>query len=251
MGLSSDRTPGGNPSSLERGLRVLIAISDRGGARVDDLVEQLGLPASTVYRYLRPLRELELVDERDGVYRLSGRLQPPAQGVANDLLVQLARPVLEGLAQDTRETAVLTVRVGMSALCLAQVESPQPVRMAFAVGQVLPLQAGAASRVLLAHAAPAVVDRALAGALRAYTPATPDVPKLVRQLESTRALGYATSRGEFIPGAFAVAVPVFHHGEAVAGLCVAGPASRCNHRWQVHARPLLLEAGRALSEQLG
>ena len=248
---ASPRTGRSEATSFERGLRVLLAISDSGQARVDALVEQLGLPTSTVYRYLRPLRSLGLVTETDGCYRVGERLLAPDRGLSNDVLTHLARPTLRALARDSGETAVLTIRVGMSALCLAQVESANPVRMAFEVGQVLPLQAGAASRVLLAYAPANVVATALSGDLPTYTPNTPDPKKLRRQLESIRALGFATSRGEFIPGAFAVAVPVFHGESVIAGLALAGPANRCSHEWQVTARPLLVEAGQALSARLG
>jgi DNA-binding IclR family transcriptional regulator len=155
------------------------------------------------------------------------------------------------LARDSGETALLTIRVGMSVMCLAQVESANPVRMAFEVGQVLPLQAGAASRVLLAYAPANVVEAVLAGCLLTYTANTPDLKKLRRQLESIRALGFATSRGEFIAGAFAVAVPLFHGDSVIAGLALAGPANRCSHQWQVAARPLLVEAGLDLSSRLG
>ena len=144
-------------SSLERGLRVLLAISDRGQVRVGALRDQLGLPTSTVYRYLRPLRDLGLVTEIDGYYRISKRMLPHDRAVSNDVLALIARPTLKTLARDTGETALLTIRVGISALRLAQVESANPVRMAFEVGQLLPLQAGAASRVLLAYAPPDVV----------------------------------------------------------------------------------------------
>ena len=247
MSETSDQPP---VSSFERGLRVLIAICERDRVRVEDLVSQLGLPASTVYRYLRPLRELGLVKESDGYYRVGSRLAGDGRGVSNETLSLLARPLLTELARDTGETALLTIRIGSHALCLDQVQSPHPVRMAFEVGQVLPLQAGAASRVLLAYAPDEVVERILGEELPAHTPATPDTRKLRRQLESTRTLGYTASRAEFIPGAYAIAVPVFHGDEVVAGLCLAGPANRCTHDWQLTARPLLIDAGRRLSEQL-
>lgn len=247
MSPARERSP---VSSFERGLRVLITICDRDQVRVEDLVAQLGLPTSTVYRYLRPLRDLDLVEETDGYYRAGGRLAGNGRGVSNETLALLARPTLAELARDTGETALMTIRIGNHALCLAQVQSPHPVRMAFEIGQVLPLQAGASSRVLLAHAPAEVVDRVLGGDLPTHTPATPDAAKVRRQLESTRTLGYTTSRAEFIPGAFAIAVPVFHGDEVIAGLSVAGPANRCTHDWQLMARPLLLEAGHRLSEQL-
>jgi DNA-binding IclR family transcriptional regulator len=243
--------PTGDGTSLERGLRVLLAVSDRGSVRVDSLVEQLGLPSSTVYRYLRTLREVGLVEETGGWYRIGARLGSSGRAVSNGTLASLAKPILAGLAAETGETALITVRAGTAALCIEQVESPRHMRMAFTIGQVLPLEAGAASRVLLAYAPDDLVERALNGTLTAYTPSTPDAPKLRRQLENVRATGFATSRGEFIAGAFAVAVPVFHGDEVVAGLALAGPAARCNHRWQVTARPALAEAARKLSGLLG
>ena len=238
-------------TSLERGLRVLLAIFDRESVRVDALVEQVGMPVSTVYRYLRPLRELALVEEIDGHYRPGPRLFSSTREVSNFVLAQMAKPVLAGLALETGETALLTVRAGMSALCVEQVDSPHHMRMAFEIGQVLPLAAGAGSRVLLAYAPDDVVEAALAGPLTAYTPSTPDAPKLRRQLENIRATGIATSRGEFIDGAFAVAMPVLHRGSVIAGLTLAGPATRCTHRWQVTARPALSQAAETLGELLG
>ena len=83
MSDARDRPPA---SSFERGLRVLIAICDRDQVRVEDLVSQLGLPASTVYRYLRPLRELGLVRESDGYYRVGSRLAGDGRGVSNETL---------------------------------------------------------------------------------------------------------------------------------------------------------------------
>jgi DNA-binding IclR family transcriptional regulator len=240
----------GEETSLERGLRCLLAIIDLGSARVTTLAEQLGMPVSTVYRYLRSLRELGLVEERDGWHRPGERLVKSGRLVPNDTLAYLARPTLRSLALETRETALLTIRAGKSALCLAQVESSSPVRMAFEIGQVLPLHAGAACRVLLAWAPDDLVESVLAGPLSAYTASTPDAKTLRSELEATRATGFAISRGEFIPGAFAVAVPVFQGDSIVAGLALAGPVDRCTDQWQMSARQSLTKAGRTLSAQL-
>jgi DNA-binding IclR family transcriptional regulator len=237
-------------TSLERGLQVLLAVADRESVRVDTLVEQIGLPASSVYRYLRSLRNLGLVEESDGWYRPGERLGKPGPAVSNGTLASLAKPMLRELARETGETALVTTRAGTAALCVEQVESPKHMRMAFEVGQLLPLHAGAASRVLLAYAPSDVIERALTAPLATYTASTPDAEKLRRQLDGIRATGTATSRGEFIPGAFAVAVPVFHGETVVAGLALAGPATRCTHRWQLSARPLLAEAARTLGAQL-
>lgn len=239
------------PTSFERGLQVLLAVADRGRVPAAYLVERLDMPQSTVYRYLRSLRDFGVLTEDSGIYALSERFTGAAGGIPFDSLARVANPVLAGLARVSGETALVTVRVGTCAVCIAQVESAHPVRMRFDLGQVLPLAAGAGSRVLLAHAPADVIDTVLAEQLVQYTPATPNEDRLRRQLEGIRALGYATSRAEFVPGAHAVSVPVFRDGEVVAGLTVAGPANRCTHAWQMRARPLLTEAGRTLGALLG
>lgn len=231
-------------SSFARGLRVMLTVIEGEAIRVDRLAERLELPVSTVYRYLRTLRELDIVDERDGAYGIGARLAPAQRaGLAHDAMGRVAQPLLQELADGTGETALLAVRVGRVALCIAQVPSHRPIRMTFELGQSLPLHAGATSRALLAHAPPEVVERVLAGDLPSHTRDTPDRSKLQRQIANTRATGFATSRGELVEGAFAVAVPVFVGDAVVAALALAGPATRCTPAWQRAARPALADAG--------
>jgi DNA-binding IclR family transcriptional regulator len=54
-------------SALGRGLALLVALSQRGEARVDELAAEAGLPLSTAYRYLRQLREEGFAIENGGV----------------------------------------------------------------------------------------------------------------------------------------------------------------------------------------
>ncbi|MBA2756647.1 MAG: helix-turn-helix domain-containing protein, partial [Chloroflexi bacterium] len=57
MTTARDRPPeeASDDSSLARGLRLLLTISDRGEIRADELSVLLETPLSTVYRYLRTL----------------------------------------------------------------------------------------------------------------------------------------------------------------------------------------------------
>jgi DNA-binding IclR family transcriptional regulator len=227
----------------------MLAVLDGEAVRADALAQRLEMPISTVYRYLKTLKDLGLLAEVDGEHSMGPALRNsrPA-GISHDALARVARPVLEALAARTGETALLVVRAGNVGLCIAQVPSRHSIKMTFEVGQVLPLHAGATSRVLLAYAPDEVVERVLEGELPRFTDDTPDRQKLERQIRSTRTAGIATSRGEFIDGALAVAVPVFAGGEAVAAVALAGPASRCGPAWQRDARVALMDAGAELGE---
>ena len=244
------RDPGS--ASFMRGLKVLIAVAESGEARADQVAGDVGVPLSTVYRYLRTLRELDLVEERDGSYVAGWRLlELSGQDLAHTRLVELGHAFLRQIAEATGETAVLTVRAGAHAVCLRQVESHHAIRMAFRIGQLLPLYAGAGQRMLLAHAPGAVIDRVLGQPMRHLTDRTPDRPAILRELEQIRRNGYLISHGEISEGAVAVAVPVFASGEIVCSLTAAGPENRCSKTWQANSRATLVQVADRLAEVLG
>lgn len=245
----SRATPDGG--SFQRGLRVLVAVAELGEARAADIARDAELPLSTVYRYLRTLREMDLVQEWEGTYVPGWRLlEMSGQHLTHTRLVEVGHSFLRELSEATGETAVLTVRVGTQAMCLRQVESQHAIRMAFKINQLLPLYAGAGQRMLLAHAPPTVVRRVLDQPLRHITAATLDRPHVLREMEKVRRSGILVSRGEFAEGAVAVAVPVFAGGEIVCSLTVAGPENRCSRAWITQTRATLLEASHRLGEVL-
>jgi DNA-binding IclR family transcriptional regulator len=249
-----DRPPeeAAEDTSFARGLRLLLTVADRGEVRADELGTLLEMPLSTVYRYLRTLTEFGFVDRRGGAYHLGPRLMiGMGSKVTSEQLIRLADPVLHALASETGETALVMRRVGLSALCLHQVESRRGLRVVLDGEVVRPLHAGAMSRVLLAYAPPDVLDEVLAQGLGAETAATPATEDELRHsLGATLADGGAVSCGELVPGSVAVAVPVFRDDGIVGSLAVIGPESRCGPAWQVRARSALDRAAERLTASL-
>jgi DNA-binding IclR family transcriptional regulator len=243
-------TPGAN-TSFVRGLNVLIAVADNGEARADEIAAELGLPLSTVYRYLKVLRDMALIEERDSSYLPGWRLIELAGiDAARTRLVELSHSVLREISGTTGETAVVTVRTGDRAVCLRQVEGQREGQLAFRIGQLLPLYAGAGQRVLLAHAPAAVVERVLDRPRHSLTRRTPTPEAIRRELPLIRRNGWLVTHGEMSEGAVGVAVPVHAGGEVVCSLAVAGPRSRCGPAWQSSTRATLVAAGQRLGETL-
>ena len=234
-------------AALDRGLSLLRAVTEAGPARADQLAATAGIPLSTTYRYLRTLRAHGFVTDAGGVFEPGPVLEPTRGHVGRAELVRIASPSLEQLAELTGETAVLVVRVGLHAVCVHQVESEHAIRLAFRIGQALPLYAGAGQRTLLAHAPHEVVQAVIDGEFQQFTPNTPTRENLAKRLASTRLSGIATSRGEYSRGGVAIAAPVFCNGVLVCSLTAAGPDTRCGPRWQSRTRPVL----KRLSEALG
>lgn len=238
-------------TSFSRGLDVLIAIARNGQVSVPDLAAELQLPQSTVYRYVRSLREYALVEESGGVYVPGWRLMDIAgHHLTFTRMAEVGGETLRSLTHQTSETAVLAVRAGSHAICLRQAVSPHADRYAFRVNQLLPLHAGAGSRVLLAYAPRPIVELTLSHLVR-YSPNTPSAGQLTELLAATRRNGFTVSHGEFQPGAVAIAVPVFAAGELVCSLTVAGPSARCeSETWQRRAVRLLRAAATDLAALL-
>ncbi|MHB8397444.1 MAG: IclR family transcriptional regulator [Candidatus Limnocylindrales bacterium] len=248
-----DRPPeeAAEDTSFARGLRLLLTVADRGEIRADELGALLDTPVTTVYRYLKTLVEFGFIERRGGRYRLGPRLViGSGSQVSSERLIRLAEPVLRMIVDETGETAVVMRRLGLSAVCLRQVESPQPLRVALEPGSMTPLHAGAMSRVLLAFAPPEILDEVLAAGLTPVTRDTPAETLLRDALAEIVATGSATSEGELVPGSVAVAVPVFQEGGIVGSVAAIGPAARCGLAWRTRTRRLLETAAASISSAL-
>ena len=246
MTTALDRPPeeAAEDTSFARGLRVFLTIADRGDIRADELSVLLETPLSTIYRYLRTLTEFGFVERQEAGYRIGSRLHVIGAGpaVTAEELIRAAEPLLTGLADGTAETAFISRRIGVAAMCLAQVPSPQPLRVVLEPGQTSPLHVGAVGRVLLAFAPAEVQDAALVD-----VPGTSAVrAALVRVVNE----GAAIDEGEAIAGVTTVAVPVMRADGIVAAIAVSAPTDRAGRRWQARSRGALRRAAAAIRSSL-
>jgi len=249
-----DRPPeeAAEDTSFARGLRLLLTVADRGEIRADELGTVLEMPVSSVYRYLRTLAEFGFVDRRGGRYQLGPRLViGTGSKVTSERLIRLADPVLRMMVQEAGETALLMRRVGLSAVCLHQVEARQALRVALEPGAMAPLYAGALPRVLLAFAPPEVLAEVMAQGIQPITAESPSAEGLGEGLAQILSDRLAISEGELVSGSVAMAVPIFQADGIVASLGVIGPAERCGLAWRARMRRLLPSAAETVMAALG
>jgi IclR family transcriptional regulator, acetate operon repressor len=249
-----DRPPeeAAEDSSFARGLRLLLTVADRGEISADDLAKLLGMPLSTAYRYLRTLTEFGFVDRVAGQYRLGPRLLVGSSGsnVPSEQLIRLSDPVLRMLVEETGETALVMRRVGLSAMCLHQVESKKGMRVVLEPGAISPLYAGAMARILLAYAPEDIVKEVVGNDVEPITSNTPSKEMLPGLLDEIRAGKIAVSEGELIAGSVTVAVPIVSRDGIVGALAVTGPEGRCGITWRASVRKLLPDASAHLAAAL-
>jgi len=164
-----------------------------------------------------------------------------------DELAVVAIPHLERMRALTGETVGLHLPMGELRLCVVELVSREPMRTATGVGRTFALPAGAAGKILVAWSDERleIVEEHSAASQRVRR-------ELRRTLSEVREHGYATSFGETIPGASAVALPVVGpNGDVRAAVNITGPSGRWTLDRMLSNLDLLVAEVAHISGQLG
>ena len=213
---------------IDRMMEILEQFEHRSeGASITDLTAEIGQPRTTVYRILKTLQRHEVVRrEGNGSYKLGARLLRLAASVAPGAgeidLPKVAQPVLDRLALELGEGVKLSIVDARGLLVLAVAQSRREHALTVVQGQRIPIHAGAAGKMLLAHMADDAREHWLAQPMPALTPSTiTDPKKLSRELARIRRLGWSRDQSEQSESINAVAAPVFdRRGMVVAAISV-------------------------------
>ena len=148
--------PGGSGARLAFLLKLVA--SGPHTFSLGQLTERAGLPSSTVHRLLQEMVRSGLVERSAGQgYKLGRELYLLAsQLVAKFDLARSARPFLEQLVDEWKETVVLCAYSPMSrdaAIADARL-TPNPLRYAVEIGRRIDLPWGSLGRAILAHLRP-------------------------------------------------------------------------------------------------
>lgn len=224
--MSKDRV-----EAVERALTLLEAFGEGGGSlSLAELAARTGFYKSTILRLIGSLGRFGfLVRQGDGRYRLGPSLARLGSLYRDDSdLEGLLRPVLRRLRDDSGETASYYLRSGRSRTCLYRENSAREIRHHLEEGVRLPLDLGAAGKVLRAFS-----DESAVG------------------LKAVRRDGFAISLGERDPYIAAVAVPLLDSaGHLLGALCLSGLAAHFTKGHQQRCRDLLTAAADELKPSL-
>lgn len=200
-------------STAERIFAVLDAfdIDDADVLSASELARRVQLPVSTAHRLAEQCVDWGGLERAPGGgYRVGPKLWH--LGLRSNRIPQLRRcsaPVLEQLHESWGYQVQIAVRDARTALCLRFLPNRDVVSERAWLGWNVPLHCTGVGLVLLAHAEPEVVDAAIAGPLRRFTPSTVTDPTELRsRLAQVRREGIARTAQEYMAGADSVAVPI-------------------------------------------
>ena len=246
-----------NITSLQRGLRLLQLFSSaEHGLAATQVAKLSGLPVSTVHRSLMNLESAGFLNcAMNGTYHLGMACLSVGQAALSQLDIRRrSLPYLQELNRQTRETVHLTVRHGLAAVYVDKLDSPEPLRIFSRIGAGVPLYCTAVGKILLAYLPEPEQAQALRQLeLRRHTPNTVgNLQELKAQLLKVRKNGFACDLEEHELHIRCLAAPIFDHTGAVnASLSITAPLVRLSITRLRQLAPLVQEAGRKISRELG
>jgi DNA-binding IclR family transcriptional regulator len=208
--------------SVGRAMEILALLTeDRPVVTIREIVDNTGLAKTTVIRLVATLEQSGLLWATSNGYMAGPGLWRWAHLARSSWeLPPETRRMMRELAARQRETVNLYVARDIVRVCVAQQESPQPLRHVVHVGDELPLWGGASAKVLLADAPAALLTRIA----RSSPYGEGHVRRLQEWIDEASAQGYAVSHGEREDGLSAVAVPILEPlRTVVAALSLSGP----------------------------
>jgi DNA-binding IclR family transcriptional regulator len=216
--------------SVDRAAALLKAVAgSREPLSVVELAAQCGLNRSTAWRLLATLDSQGLV-ERDPVtqrYSVGYAIFQIAAAGDHDAFVRRAHPVLEELANETRETANLAIAKRFHLVYVDQIEAPQIMSPNW-LGRVLALHATSTGKAFLAWLPKEERDVLVPAKLERFTDTTlTDRRRLEEELEEVRRDGYSVCVGELEETLYGASSAVLNERERpVAIVSVWGPQHR-------------------------
>ncbi|MFT4110304.1 IclR family transcriptional regulator [Propionicimonas sp.] len=224
---------GGEPAarrsvqSITRALEIIEALAATGRPiGITELAERVDLPLPTIHRILHTLIGPGYVFQTPRRhYALGARLISLSRYAGGTLGVTL-RPYLSGVVEASGESASIAVLDQDFARYISHVPAEYPNRVTTEVGSLVSLHATGVGKAILASM-PAAEARAIIqrSGLRPFTPNTvTDADRLLAELDTVRANGYALDREEHERGILCVAVPI--PGPLRLAASVAGSPTR-------------------------
>jgi IclR family transcriptional regulator, pca regulon regulatory protein len=198
--------------ALARGLDIITAFSPTATAlSVSDAAARTSLPRPTARRLLITLEQLGYVRSSNGLYSLTTKvLELGTTYIAALGIWELARPHLEGLVAQTRESSSMSQLDGSDIVYVARAPVPKIIALSVHIGTRFPAVATSMGHVMLADLPrPRLLEvlrtPSQSGIIPRIRPSRRD---LERELETVRRRGWALSDERLSLGIRSIAAPV-------------------------------------------
>ncbi len=221
-----------------------------------ELSRCLEIPINSVFRILKRLteREYTVQDPISGGYQLSTRVFSLGMSLYTRFdLRQRARPHLEWLCRETKETCQIQVPHGDRVFVLDTVSPEVEFYLRIVPGSLIYYHPNALGKAILAFTAEEQIKQILPLRLPGLTPNTIVLrTELMKQIEEIRQTGLAYDNEEYTAGIFCIGSPVFNvQGRIAAGLGITGLVRCFDQNRKATYEQLVIECAHRVSKDIG
>lgn len=241
-------------SSLSKGLSLLLKLRELSRPLgLSEATRVLGFNKATTFRILVTLERYGFIerDDQQRNYKIGVNAFYVGSGYLSVEKRAKIREVMKKAVSESGHTVTMSVLDGTSALFIERLDGVSRVRVTVEIGSRVPAYASAAGKVLLANYSDEEIRERFRGRkLRRFTPTTiTSLNKLLSNLSTVRARGFATSNEESTKGLCALAVPVKNQkGSHIAALTVAYPVGFLSQKEQSNLAKKLITAAEEIEK---
>ena len=235
--------------ALRRGFDILQCFSeDHTELSVKEIADAVRVPLASSYRIIGELRAIGVLEPvTGGKFRLGITLARLGNlSLCGRELRSVALPVMQDLAENVGETALLLIRVGQQAVCIEHIEGSYPIRpRSFGVGEHVDLWEGASALALFAFL-PEEERFEILNQIDYRPEDEKHRGRIAKECESIRRNGWCLTRNQIVIGTAAVAAPIFRRDSdsVIASLALTGVAERI-----VNLEATVMRAASRIGEQ--
>jgi IclR family transcriptional regulator, KDG regulon repressor len=210
--------------TIDRAMQVIKVLSESDSKKwfsITDLSKECDLPVSTMHRLLQSLIKHGLIQQDPNLKLYSMGytwLEYGLQMYDTFDFVGLIRPEMEKLMHEVEESVYFSKPIGLEAIVVERIDCPHnPIRIYDQLGIRIPMNIGAANKVMLAH-----MHKDEAGKIINSLIPKDERESFLNLLNTIRQKGYGESHGERTKGTSAVAAPIFNHTNELIGALSIG-----------------------------
>lgn len=212
--------------SIDRAMHIISVLTDskRSHWSISEIAENASLPLSTTHRLLGTMMKYDLVTQNPKTkhYQLGFKwMELGLTLLEKSNLRIIARPIMEQLAEEAKETIYLNIPKDLDSIIIERVDSPLKVRIIDNLGERIPLYIGAANKTMLANMDSHEVQQRISK----FDITEQKKKALSGQLPDIQKAGYAISYGEKTEGTASIAAPIMGYHQQVLGALSIGVLS--------------------------
>lgn len=235
--------------SLQRGLKLVGAITENGPLSAKSISDSTGIVLPTAYHLLRTLIYEEYLRRlADGRYDIGPQLVSVTQLEGRARRHRVVRELMSELAAATRAHVLISTACGGGIVVRSIVEDPRAPRIDCCAGTMIPAHATAIGKSILSRMSPTLRQEHLRhNPLSSYTTQTAaTVERLNRDLAKAEPIAY--SEQEYLYGVSCVAVGLCGTRE-IGAVALAYSSSRTS-RVRAHNEDLLVQCAERIDKAM-